>query len=359
MPSVPLAVLLTLAAASLLSLSLIVQRFALSYPARRMPVLCVQLPRDLVWFGGLILYGGANGLKVVALQYGPLSVLASVFTTVLIFNVLLARLLLGEQLTLPKVAGAVVILVGAALASIGSCTDCPTQLSAAEVEELVLAAPPGGALYLSLLVSLTLGGAVAICSHESRCPLRACDAADAAEEPTDADRAAPLVAASEDGGKTPPRWTVAAMALVYAGSLGLDEALADLLIKAWTGILALCGDDGTCGRPILWVSVALWVASAFASAFWWYRKVLARYETTQALPIEYGALNAASACTGLLFYDERLHLSAWQLDCTVGGVFVILVGIGVGLIDAERAPGCTCTRQRAETAEAARVVSET
>ena len=83
----------------------------------------------------------------------------------------------------------------------------------------------------------------------------------------------------------------ACLALVYAGSLGLDEACADLLIKAWSGVLALCDDDGEsdhehggggdCTRSwVLWVSLGLWILSAFASAFWWYRKVLRRFETT-------------------------------------------------------------------------------
>ena len=86
--------------------------------------------------------------------------------------------------------------------------------------------------------------------------------------------------------------------LLARSNRSLDEALADLLIKAWTGVLAKCPEDDTCGAWVLWVSVCAWVLSAFASALWWYRKVLARYETTVALPIEYGALNAASALTG-------------------------------------------------------------
>ena len=43
-------------------------------------------------------------LFAVALQLGPMSVLASCFTTLLIFNMLFARVFLGEELTRAKVA---------------------------------------------------------------------------------------------------------------------------------------------------------------------------------------------------------------------------------------------------------------
>ena len=41
--------------------------------------------------------------------------------------------------------------------------------------------------------------------------------------------------------------------------------------------------------------------------------VLRRYETTIALPVEYGALNVGSVCTGLLFYAERDSMDTWQV----------------------------------------------
>ena len=79
----------------------------------------------------------------------------------------------------------------------------------------------------------------------------------------------------------------------------------------------------------------------------WYRKVLARYETTVALPIEYGALKAASALTGLLFYRERLQLKSWQLTCTSVGVVLILAGIAIGMLDARACGSGLNGRRRA------------
>jgi hypothetical protein len=38
-----------------------------------------------------------------------------------------------------------------------------------------------------------------------------------------------------------------------------------------------------------------------------------RYETTVALPIEYGTCTAADVISGLLFYREYKHMSSWQV----------------------------------------------
>lgn len=46
----------------------------------------------------------------------------------------------------------------------------------------------------------------------------------------------------------------------------------------------------------------------------------------------YGALNGASALTGLLFYQEHKELSSWQLGCTIAGVVLILIGIAIGML---------------------------
>jgi len=333
-----LSILLTLAGAAALSLSLVTQRFALSYPEAYIPCCGVRLPQNLVWFGGLVLYGAANGLKVVALQWGPLSVLSCIFTTVLVFNIVLARLLLREQLTAPKVMGALIIVVGAGLASVGACQTCQTELSASEVEQLLTSGPPGGYAYVGVLIVSILVSACLICWYDARHPptKRPPDGTTTASMSLTADitegASVQLVVPSDPTTGAPSRWLEGVMAVVYAGSLGLDEALADLLIKAWSGILATCPKDGGCHAWILFVAIGVWVLSAFASALWWYRKVLARYETTVALPIEYGALNAASALTGLLFYGEKAELEGWQLAYTGAGVGIILVGIAVGML---------------------------
>ena len=46
------------------------------------------------------------------------------------------------------------------------------------------------------------------------------------------------------------------MTVVYAASLGMDEGLADLSIRAWMSLLSLCSEDG-CDHWILYASVGL------------------------------------------------------------------------------------------------------
>jgi len=128
------------------------------------------------------------------------------------------------------------------------------------------------------------------------------------------------------------------MLLVFAGSLGLDEGIADLLLpKGFQPMLAMCNDAAnphlSCGHPMIWIAVVLWVLSAFASTFWWMRKVFARYEVTVALPIEYGALNFANVCTGLLFFSEHQMMEGWQLALVIVGAVLVLTGIGIGMIE--------------------------
>ena len=82
-------------------------------------------------------YGAANGLYVASLQYGPLALLASVFTTLLVFNAIFARVLLGEALTRPKLMGCGTILAGVCFVVVGSPKDAEVDLDAVDVSRLV------------------------------------------------------------------------------------------------------------------------------------------------------------------------------------------------------------------------------
>ena len=62
------------------------------------------MPRLVGWLMGLLLYGVASGLKIVGFNLGPFTVLASVFTTLLVFNLVFAHWLLGESVTREKVS---------------------------------------------------------------------------------------------------------------------------------------------------------------------------------------------------------------------------------------------------------------
>jgi len=61
------------------------------------------------------------------------------------------------------------------------------------------------------------------------------------------------------------------------------------------------------------------------------RTVFKRYEITKALPIEYGAVIAINALSGLVFYNESQYMKTWQIAIMLTGILVILIGIMIGL----------------------------
>ena len=81
---ITLGIFLALAGAATLALSMVVQRYSLSFPDNKVPVLSYQLPSNVVWFFGLVLYGGANGFYAVALQYG-ISIARYIYIYIYIF----------------------------------------------------------------------------------------------------------------------------------------------------------------------------------------------------------------------------------------------------------------------------------
>ena len=523
----------TLMGAAALALSMIVQRYALSYPSDSVPFGCIRLRRNVAWFIGLLFYIVANVLKVIALNYGPLTVFGSVFTTLLIFNLVFARWLLREVVTPPKVVGAVLIVLGGGVVCGGTPgltggTSPPTTFSSTEISDLILSPPPGGIFLVGLLLFIVIASIVVIEMNERKYPAQTlldenvATRADSRVErlletstvaarmsvarmPLDltestltarvADHRQPpaapttskkepftdaptkpgadaelgtndsepakrqaakgrhykfdegarvwhsahglgtvaelmadgrtrvtfdsgtehryrassmgklyaltkfslgarvwhqthgagtiaelmedgrtrvtfdngqehryrpsstakllplrrtLVRSSEEAGvqgsvilynsDTPsPKWA-ALMLIVYAGSLGLDETIADLATRAYASILTSCGDEktpifeciSTASSWTFFVALAVGITAGFASATYWMRIVYKRYETTVALPIEYGALNVGNLLSGLLFYDEASYMEGWQVGLALGGCCIILVGIGVG-----------------------------
>jgi len=132
----------------------------------------------------------------------------------------------------------------------------------------------------------------------------------------------------ENNPDTPP-WLEKLMGVVYPGSLGLDEGIGHLAMKAFMALLSTCGDTDDCGAWILWLMIGLWLVSSLAT-LWWLQTVFRRYDVTQALPIEYGAVMACDALSAIIFYKEVDYMEDWQLAVTVGGLVVIFIGILVG-----------------------------
>ena len=111
--------LLALVAGALVALSMVVQRYALAYETYQVPVFCCTLRRPIVWFLGLIIYGIANGLYAASMNFAPLSLVSSLFVLLLVFNIIFAKLIVGEEPTANKILGAALIISGATATVLG------------------------------------------------------------------------------------------------------------------------------------------------------------------------------------------------------------------------------------------------
>lgn len=361
-----LGIFLALFGAASLALAMVTQRYALAYSEDNVPFCGSTLPRNIVWFIGLVIYGIANGFYAFSLLFGPLSLLAGIFTTLLIFNLLFAWYLLGEKLTPPRVVGAVVIFSGVVMCIIATPGNTETEFTPKKIEQL--SSRVVGAFYVCFLGLIVLLSVFSISWYERKYPISSLNVSARSiphQRTTDTSknevaferiiRSVPTIHIDTDVDigidididdaiilpdpspqYSPPIWLDKIMCLVYPGSLGVDEGIAHLTMKASMSMLETCRQaaaserqEDQCISPVLYIYIVMWVTASLAT-LWWLRRVFHRYETTLALPIEYGAVNAVSVCSGLIFYKEAQFMSAWQLVVMLIGVFVILTGIAVG-----------------------------
>jgi hypothetical protein len=402
-------VILAAIGAVFLALSMSVQRYALTTEPP-VPFLRCKLPRFWVWLSGLLIYFASNGLFAASLIFAPLSLLAGIFTTLLLWNLFFGKRLLNELLTPQKWQGAIVIMIGVVLTVSGTSSKVPTEFSTDQIEKLFTKV--GGCVYVVFLVVMIIVCVAIIFLFEKKYPIEddevtpvcsthestptnsnksqmsdSCvrdtetssrksgalrknlsshllvpglNSGHAARGPSIAKRhrqitllrslttsfgtgdTEPLVnfickyssfyARPKEMKKKVPYWLDKCMLVIYPGSLGLDEGIAHLSMKAFMSLFAQCGSAGTCGKPIIWLMVLSWLISSLAT-LWWLRTVFKRYDTTKALPIEYGTVMATNALSGLIFYNESRYMSTAQIGLIGLGVVVILLGLAVGLRD--------------------------
>ena len=88
------------------------QRYSLEYPVFQVvvPPCGCKMKRPHAWILGLVSYVVCNLTYSCILTTAPLSLLSSLFTLLLVWNIAFANMW-GEKLTPPKVYGALVILL--------------------------------------------------------------------------------------------------------------------------------------------------------------------------------------------------------------------------------------------------------
>ena len=167
--SITLGIIMAIAAAAGIGISMVTQRYALASLKPRVYLWpCGMMTKFRVWFCGLVMYGAANGMQAFSLTLGPLFLLGGIFTLLLVFNLVFARLILGEVITLAKTAGALTIVVGVVCAIVAAPSDVQTEYTPAEIKALLQR--PAGTAYLFLLFSTLLATIVAMVSFERRYP---------------------------------------------------------------------------------------------------------------------------------------------------------------------------------------------
>ncbi|GAB5366495.1 hypothetical protein AAMO2058_001148300 [Amorphochlora amoebiformis] len=285
--------------------------------------------------------------------------IGSVFSTLLVFNMVFARMILKEPLTSCRIGGSVTILVGVCLVVIATPLGIPTDFSPEEVVRLL--SRPEGATWIAVLLSLVIFSIFVIRAYERRYPLRLPPGN--RDKPETKSLPLPKFPRADsidpNPGKSisvtqqssvvdmlsretqlrsplrPQEWLDNVMGFVYPGSLGLDEGVCHLTMKASLSMYVNCGREGQggCNHWVIYVTTIVWITASLAT-LWWLKTVFQRYQTTLALPIEYGMVNVASVCSGLLFFDEASFLNSWQLGVIITGLLVILGGILLGRVGA-------------------------
>ena len=121
------------------------------------------------------------------------------------------------------------------------------------------------------------------------------------------------------------------MGVVYPLSLGLDEGCAQATLRSWI-VLVAYGPLDSEGAWLLPLFCTSWVIFSLATVTYM-RLVFKRYETTRALPVEYGTVNVVNFASGMLYFNEGATMDAWQVALGLVGLALLVSGIFIGQLD--------------------------
>uniref|UniRef100_A0A7S2GGI3 Uncharacterized protein n=1 Tax=Haptolina brevifila TaxID=156173 RepID=A0A7S2GGI3_9EUKA len=271
--------------------------------------------RGTFWFGALCVYFFANFLYTLALVYAPASLCAMLVATIIPFNVISSKLILGEVSQLADFQGGVTIFSGIAIAAAGApFTTTTYDIDALRV--LLLAPRALGTIGAILITAISL--MVCIYLHEN------------------------MVCESLPTPRFGRTYSLLADAVrfAYPVVVGLIESLVQVAQKSASGLFALTVSGQAQWSNDMIVIVAVWSFFSLTSV-WWLRKGLKALEASRLLPVQYGTFTAMSVFVGLYVFDEAAlvsHTSLWLIfsGCT-------LMTIGCIFVGSRRALRCWCT----------------
>ena len=232
--------------------------------------------QHVVWVMGFFLWGLGNMLYMFALNFAPLSLLMSLFDTVLIFNAVLAGWLLREEVTKWDVIGWSIIGVGISLCGIF----IPKAVKILSADEMIAqAGHPIAFLYLAIVVCMLVGLTIAIHMYERLYP---------------------------HGSNTESARTKFLATLAYPTVLALYESLIQICLKGVSNMLSetLSGTTQLTNWKF-WLVTGI-MGLTCLGVMWWMRKGYARFEAVAMLPIQMAVLTTSTVLGGLMFYEEYM-----------------------------------------------------
>jgi drug/metabolite transporter (DMT)-like permease len=214
---------------------------------------CITIDRaNVIWAVGMFMWFVGNSLYTYALNYAPLSLLTALFATVLVFNGLLARFFLQEQVRGSDIVGWMLIMIGISIC--GCFIDKEVkQFSAHQI--LVLAGKPAALVYELSVVAMIVGITTSVCVWTSRHP-----------------------------GTVGPFPT--AMEFAFPCVLAMYECLIQICLKGISNMVDLTfNGSNQLDQPMFWVIFVLCGLCSIAVMVWM-RAGYARFEAVQMLPIQ-------------------------------------------------------------------------
>jgi hypothetical protein len=292
---------ISVTAAFLYATGLCIQRAALTVaegsPAAGCRGVCCAKHSNINWLLGLAVYGiGGLFLGTIALAFIPLSLTSSIFSSVLIFNAIVARIWLKEAVVFMDYVCYLIIIAGIAMTSAFAPRNA-YKFSIHETAELFKRF--GGIVFWVITV-----GTLAFLHVLIGCKLE-------------------RKHEKNSGYKLTSSKTYRMAMCAYPIILGIYEGLAYTMVKAAQDSFdRMANGEAQTDHWLFWFGIAVCLP-IMAIIILWVRRSYARFPTTQIFPLELGALTVVSVNGGLIFYREVDQAS--ELD-------VVLIYIGVTMM---------------------------
>jgi uncharacterized membrane protein YgcG len=267
-----------------------------------------EIAKNTFWFFGLMLYLIAQLLCVYALNYAPLTLCAALFTTMLIFDALIARFLLKKHISRTDQLGLAIILGSIIVTAVYGPQEEYNVTADCMWEWLGLWTGYTTVVFLGLVLLFTYK---TYKWFDKKYPHFRSDTQDKVST------------------KGPSRRLQLIMMVIYPANLAVFETFGQLSLKGVAGMADmhfLQGQQQT-NKIMFWAVVLLWLVCVINTVMW-LRTVYAKFTTIECLPVEYGLVGVFSIFGSLLFYQEYLDKKAnvFIVACSCGG---ILLGIAI------------------------------